>query len=403
MSAMPRRRRWRRWLAAAAVILLLALGGLAALIVSEWTYLKRLHHYSQGLPTPVEWFVPKEPVAGAPAPLELPSIGAGEAGLRPEAVAAAAEAALGKNASAFLVLRDGKVVEERYAPGRRREDWTDSASMMKTVTALLIGIAVAEGRIRSVDEPASTYLNEWAGDGRRAITVRHLLQMRSGLRPEGEYEDPFSDACYLALGTDLDSIVRNIPLVDEPGARFDYNNANFQALGLLLERATGRRFADYLSEELWKPLGNGPAAVWLDRAGGRARTFGFLFAAARDWARVGLLILNRGRAGERQVLGEEWIRFMSSPSPPEATYGAGLYLGPDDPEDPPFAAPDTVVLNGRHKQRVYVVPSRGLVIVRVGPQVKVKGWNDSFLPNLLVQELEGPGPAAGAPGSGAPR
>src|SRR5207244_2114261 len=132
----------------------------------------------------------------------------GEMALRPDAVSNAVHYAMNGNTYGFLVLQDGRIVEERYAAGHGPDRWTDSASMMKTITALLVGIAIAEGKIPSVDEPASTFLREWTKDDRRKITIRHLLQMCSGLRPEGEYEDPFSDACYLALGTDLDYVVR---------------------------------------------------------------------------------------------------------------------------------------------------------------------------------------------------
>ena len=382
------KRGWSWWkrLAVIAVAVLFLLGiGVATMVVSEWTYLQRLSHFSQQLPTPVEWFEPTETVAGVPTPKPLPKTNPGELPLRPDSISNAVHYAMSGNASSFLILCAGSIVEECYAPNHGPDRWTDSASMMKTITALLVGIAIGEGKIPSVDEPASTYITEWSKDGRKQITIRHLLQMCSGLRPEGKYEDPFSDACYLALGTDLDYVLRNIPLVREPGRQFDYNNANFQALGLVLERATGRRFADYLSEKLWRPLGNAGAAVWMDQPGRRARTFGFLFATARDWARVGLLILNQGRVGDEQIVPAEWIRFMCEPSPMEKGYGAGVYLSPDDPEDPPFAAQDTIVINGRNKQRVYILPSRQLVIVRVGPQVRVKPWNDSFLPNAFVE------------------
>jgi CubicO group peptidase (beta-lactamase class C family) len=110
------------------------------------------------------------------------------------------------------------------------------------------------------------------------------------------------DAAYLALGTDLRYVVDHIPAVDEPGTRFDYINVNFQALGYVLEAATGRRFASLLSEKLWKPLGAADAALWLDRQRGDARTFGYLFAEPEDWARVGLMLLHDGQWNGRQVV-----------------------------------------------------------------------------------------------------
>ena len=118
--------------------------------------------------------------------------------------------------------------------------------------------------------------------------------MHAGLKPMGEYEEPYSDASYLALGTDSRYVVDNVPAVEEPGRRYDYNNVNFQVLGVVLEAATGRRYADYLSEKLWKPIGASDAAVWLDREGGTARTFGYLFARTEDWCGSGCSCSMRG-------------------------------------------------------------------------------------------------------------
>src|SRR4051794_12345791 len=180
--------------------------------------------------------------------------------------------------------------------------------MLKSVTALLIGVAIGEGKIGSLDDPAATWIPAWRGDRRRGITLRHLLQMHAGLRPMGEYEEPYSDASYLALGTDSRHVVDNILAVAEPGQRFDYNNVNLQALGVVLEEATGRRYAEYLSEKLWKPIGAGDAAVWLDREGGTARTFGYLFARPEDWARLGLLLLHEGRCDGKPVVPPAFVR-----------------------------------------------------------------------------------------------
>jgi CubicO group peptidase (beta-lactamase class C family) len=291
------------------------------------------------------------------------------------------------NSSALLVLHRGQIILERYWQDHGPDKWSNSASMAKTLTALLIGIAIAEGHIPTVDEPAATFLPKWARDARRKITLRHLIQMHSGLRPMGDYQDPFTDACYLALGTDARYVVDACPAVCEPNQQMDYNNVNFQALGLLIEQATERPYTDYLSEKLWVPVGNRDAAIALDRPGGVPRTFGFVFATVHDWARVGLLIQNAGRVDARQVVPSEWIRLMCEPSPTEISYGGGLYTGPDGQYDP-FLAPDTVVLNGHSKQRVYVSPSRELVIVRVGENAK--NWDDSRLPNLIVAGIQCP-------------
>jgi CubicO group peptidase (beta-lactamase class C family) len=184
-------------------------------------------------------------------------------------------------------------------------------------------------------------------------------------------------------------VVDNVPAVAEPGERFDYNNVNFQALGGVLEAATGRRYAEYLSEKLWKPIGAGDAAVWLDRVGGSARTFGYLFADPRDWARLGLLLLHEGECAGRPVVPKAFIREMLKPSPAGPTYGLGIWLANDEhqrrEEEAPFAAPGIFYLDGRFKQRVYIVPSHDLVIVRVGENAR--GWEESALPNAVLKAL----------------
>ncbi len=377
----------RRLRLAAGILFLLAVVAGGALLASEWTYIQRLRHYPAKPVTDIDWYQPKEKVPGGVV-ADIPVAAAGEIQIDSTAISNAVRYAEQKKSAALLIVHQGKLLAEKYWQGQTTNRWTDSASMAKTIAALLIGIAINEGKIRSLEEPAGNYLPEWSKDARRKITIRHLLSMHSGLRPDGEYEDPFSDACYLALGTDLRAVVRNIPAVSAPGETNDYNNANYQALGFVLEAATGQRYATYLSEKLWKPLGNADGALWLDKKGGSARTFGYVFATARDWARVGLLILNQGQSNGRQVVPARWIKQLTTASPTDPDYGHGIWIGsskgsrrPD--HDEPFAADDVVYLDGRNKQRVYIVPSRQLVIVRVGEQAR--GWDEAYLVNVLVR------------------
>jgi len=311
-------------------------------------------------------------------------------GIRADALARAADYAERKNSSALLVVHDGEVVAEHYWRGHDAGSVTNSMSMAKTVVGLLVGIAIDEGKIASVDEPAAKYLTEWAGDGRRRITVRHLLQMASGLADAEHDDDPFSPVGRMYLGSDALAAVAKTPLAFEPGTRFDYNSIATQALSVVLERATGKRYAEYLSEKLWLPLGASDASVWLDREEGHAKTFCCLFTTARDWARVGLLILNEGRVGGRQVVPSAWVREMLTPSPREEDYGYQIWLGRQgsrrgDREEE-FLAGDVIYLDGKFKQRVYVVPSRKLVVVRLGEQAR--GWDDAHLVNAVLRGLE---------------
>jgi len=348
---MNNRKKWswrKRLLLSLLATMGLAVAAISIFIASEWTFIQRFWYFKKELPTPPEWYEPRQIVRGAPRPRDLPSANAAAVGISTNALQKALEKAIAGNALSFLVLKNGALVTEYYAAGHGPHRWTDSASMMKTVTALLIGIAITEGQIHSVDDPASLYFPPWARDQRKEITIKNLLQMHSGLRPEGEYEDPFSDACYLALGTDARYVVENCPLTEKTGSRFDYNNINFEALGLILQNATKRPFSEFMSEKLWAPLGNSNAALWLDHTDGVPRTFGFCFATARDWARLGQLILDRDKIDDRQLVPAAWIDFMCSPSPHEPTYGAGLYIAVDNAEDPPFAYAGIVDLRACH-------------------------------------------------------
>ena len=376
--------RLRRFVRISVCLALVCLLVVALLALSERTFLARMFTYPENQVTTVDWYSPREPVRGTAGAEELPS--SVKTSLGTEAIERAAAYAESKNSSALLILHRGEIVGERYWRGHHRDAQTNSMSMAKTVVALLIGAAIADGKIRSVDEPASTYLTEWARDGRSRITIKHLLQMASGLGNGEHYEDPFSDVGYMYLGTDSLYIVSGAKVVAAPGTVFDYNSINTQALSVVLERATGRRYADYLGEKLWGPIGAGEASVWLDEEGGAAKCFCCLFATARDWARVGLLILNGGESGGHQVIPAAWIAEMTTSSALEPDYGYQIWLGNQgirrEDHEEPFLAPGVAYLDGRFKQRVYVVPSHELVIVRVGENAR--GWDEAVLVNTLV-------------------
>jgi CubicO group peptidase (beta-lactamase class C family) len=376
-----------RWaLIAAGGLAFAGLVGLAGLVALEWTYIQRLRHHPANPITDVDWYQPREPVAGA-YDSALPRKAPQACGMQSDALEAAATLADTKNASALLVARPDAIVLERYWRGQHPDGVTNSASMAKTITALLVGIALDEGLLPSLDEPAASWLPAWKRDARKKISLRHLLQMHSGLRPMGEYTDPFSDAAYLAFGTDLRYVVDHIPAVEEPGVRFDYNNVNYQALGAVLEAATGGRYAEWLSQKLWKPLGSHEAWLWLDRERGDAHTSGFMFAIPEDWARVGLCLLHDGMWNGRQLVSRGFLQEMKRPSPSEPRYGLGIWLAHNPYQakqnEEKFSDEATFYLDGHAKQRVYISPTASIVVVRVGENAK--GWDEAALPNAVLR------------------
>jgi CubicO group peptidase (beta-lactamase class C family) len=394
---MKARWRWAKWL----FVVLGALVSLGVLVLItlvwwEWTYIDRLRHFPKNdLITNVAFYTPREPIPGGNG-ARLPRATPDLAGMSAEGLEEAAKLADANNASALLVVRGGSVVLERHWRGHRPGEPTNSASMAKTVTSLLVGIAVGEGAIPSLDEPAARWIAAWRSDARQKITLRHLLQMHSGLRPMGAYEEPFSDASYLALGTDMRYVVDNVPAVAEPGTKFDYNNVNFQALGFVIEASTGKRYATYLSEKLWKPLGASDASVWLDREGGSAHASGFIFADPEDWAKIGLMLLHDGEWNGRQIVPRSYLKEMLRPSPTESVYALGIWLANNEhqakEEEQPFETSGIFYLDGHSKQRVFIVPGKDLVIVRVGENGR--GWDEAALPNAVLRALKVPVAAA---------
>lgn len=302
---------------------------------------------------------------------------------------------------ALLVWHAGDLVLEDYGPGVTASDGLPAFSMAKSVLGLMTGVALEAGAIRSIDDPVGRHLGEWSGDSRGEITLRQLLQMRSGLKlyslAAGEPQ-----AMEMAVGSRVSETALATPLERTPGGQFQYANVNSQILGMALDAAFRRSglggYAEVLQSRLWGPLGQGAAILELERTGGQPRYFAGLEARARDWLRLGRLFADGGRVGSRQVVPEAWLGAMSEPSPhpvyglhlwrgapwtPRRAYGPGD--GPTALCDDPYDAGDMIFFDGAGGQRVYISRERRLVIVRLG--APSWAWEDSALPNLVTRNL----------------
>ncbi|MEO7386314.1 MAG: serine hydrolase, partial [Gammaproteobacteria bacterium] len=351
-------------------------------------------------------FRPTAAVGGGPV-LVLPMARSDDVTVSSAALREAERYAAEFDSYALIVVHHGVVQSEWYAPGWDRNRLTQSQSMMKTLAALAMGAAMADGYIKSVDEPVATYLPEWAGDPRGAISIRNLLQMESGLAHARFTLNPFAqDSAFRFLNSsDRAAIYLRTPAVMPPAREFDYNDLDAALVGLILQRATGQPFNKWLDEKIWRPMGGQRAQVWLDRQGegATAMTACCMLAPAMDWVRVGLLMKDRGMVHGVQVLPAAWLDEMTTPSPVYAGYGYFTWLGggigdkrlgPDDRERPqsePFLAPDLFMLLGRGGQRVYVSRVLDLIVVRLGPHNGMEplksGWDNSRLPNIVVRGI----------------
>jgi CubicO group peptidase (beta-lactamase class C family) len=300
---------------------------------------------------------------------------------------------------ALLIYHRDKLILEHYYPGYDAATISSSASMHKSVLALLIGLAIEQGAIASVNEPAATYITEWANDERSKITIKQLLQQTSGIDFPSFGLNPTGSFFKFFLGDDVTAITLSQPLLAEPGMQFDYTSVGPETLGILLERATGQKYADYLEANLWQKLGVDDASVQLDREGGMARTFCCLNATARSWLKIGLLHLYKGRLNGAQIVPTDWMLDVVKPGVHEPNYGYLTWLGTEYKEQQrynrkgaesvyhsaPYVMDDLIYFDGFGGQRVYIIPSEELVIVRTG-DVSLD-WDDAYVPNTIMSGL----------------
>ena len=358
------------------------------------------------LSTDQDWWTPIDPVVGAETPQPLPIAAPEDRTISEEAFTKVVNWLEDKNSIGLVVVHKGQVQFEHYWPGYDETTVADTASMHKSLMGLMYGFALKDGSLPSLDIPVSTYLTEWEGDPRGDITIRQMMQHTSGLTIDPFSMNPFSRTAELFYGGDITKVALETERAEDPGTRFQYASINSQLLGIILERATGKRLAAYESEHIWKPLGGGKANLVLDREGGIARTFCCFRTTAREWARLGILLANKGKMGETQIVPEDWMETWLTPSPLNPQYGLQVWLGTDFtgsrtyhqktslaiPHDEPIKAPDMFYFDGANGNRLYVIPSQELVIVRSGNFNM--NWEESFIPNTLIDGIENYIPAS---------
>jgi len=296
-------------------------------------------------------------------------------------------------ATGLLVARGDTILVERYQYARHERHRFTSWSMAKTVTAMLIGMAIAEGHIRSVDDPAAAYVPALAGTEYGRTSLRHLLQMSSGVRFVEEYTEN-DDVSRLVVDTfrqigsgGVEAVTPFNVRIAPSGTRFYYASVETQVLGLVLRNAVGRPVADYLQEKIWQPMGAEADATWLiDRAGQEA-TYCCLNAVLRDYARLGLLLAHDGHWRGRQIIPAAWIKEATivrpgQPQPTTGRYGYQVWILAGERR--------MFVLRGIRGQAIFVDPASRLVMVHtaVRKQPRDPGIREeNALWRGLVQEL----------------
>jgi CubicO group peptidase (beta-lactamase class C family) len=231
----------------------------------------------------------------------------------------------------FLIAKGDAILIERYQYGRTDKQRLASFSMAKTITALLIGIAVEEGAIRSIDEPAEAYVPGLKGSEYGRTPIKALLQMSSGVAFREVYTDAQSDIATLARLTLGQAPGGSLPAVKQfnarltpPGVRFSYASSESLVLGLVLAHATRRTIANYAREKLWEPLGAEADATWNMDATGQEITYAYVNAVLRDWARLGLMLAHDGVWAGKQVVPRAWLLAATSIAPQDSHLRLGM-------------------------------------------------------------------------------
>lgn len=265
--------------------------------------------------------------------------------------------------SGVVVLKDGKIVLERYGLDRKpSERWT-SFLVAKSVTATLVGAAIKDGKIKSLDDAVTNYIPELKGGAYEGVTVRQLLTMTSGVKWNEDYTDLNSDVARAGVTpgepgmNPIVSYMRKLPREAAPGAKFVYKTGETDLAGILVSNAVGKSLSQYLSEKIWAPYGMEQDAIWVNDAAGHERGGCCMSMTARDYARLGQFMLEGGKVDGKDILPAGWVADATRahqsfpPGGVETGYGYFWWI-----IDGGYAA------EGIFGQQIFIYPAQKLVI-----------------------------------------
>ncbi len=359
--------------ASGALMLSLGIGFLAA----DWPFLHRIWQLeSDGTAGRVLAELPVATIAGATSGAFFPLAGPGERTLDDETLAQAAAWAEANGSAALLVLHRGRLQFERYWHGLARESPYPALGLSRSLLAIAYGRALLEGRISSLDASIDQWIGEWRGEPRGAITLRQLLWNVSGLEQPApdNWRARLGKSGRLRYGTETVRAALSFGLAHEPGTHFALSRVDAQLLGIVLERASGARYAQVIEHSFWDAIGAGAAQVRVDRPGGMAAVFDGVRAAPGDLLRLGALLAGDDGAGGGALLPKDWTREMAQGSVPNPRHGLEAWgLG------------DGGLLMAADGRALWVWPGEQLVVLRLGPAAP--GWDPAALPRILRRGL----------------
>lgn len=281
---------------------------------------------------------------------------------------------------AYVIIKNDSVWFENYYDGFDANSMTNSFSMAKSYVSALLGKALMEGHIKSLDQPVGDFLPEFKDGLAAKLTVGDLSSMASGTDWEEAYYSPLSITTRAYFDDDLDKVINGLKVVDEPGQAYTYSSGDTQMLAMVLERATGKKLYDYLTESFWEPLGSENATLWQvdSEAHDMVKAYCCIASNAKDFARLGKLYKDHGKWQGKQLLDSAFVARSIKPRFPESPeYGYGMWL--KNMGDKEF-----FMMRGHLGQYVIVEPNDNVIIVRLGHS---KGPGDAiatFTPDIFT-------------------
>ena len=267
-----------------------------------------------------------------------------------------------RKTKSFLVIKNDSILFEKYYDGHKQTDISNSFSVAKSIVTSMMGKAIMEGKIKSLDQPVSDFFEEYKNGLASELTVGDLASMSSGMKWNEKYYSVINITSESYFTNDLRSVIFRQEIENKPGQSFRYSSGDTQLLAMVIEKATGTSLSDYLSQKFWSPMGAESLALWQidSKESGMEKAYCCIAATARDFARFGKLYIDKGKWGDTEILDSSFVELSLKPvfyNSPFYGYGWWLYE---------YEGKKVFTMNGHRGQFVISFPDENIIIVRQG-------------------------------------
>ena len=267
-----------------------------------------------------------------------------------------------RKTKSFLVIKNDSILFEKYYDGHKQTDISNSFSVAKSIVTSMMGKAIMEGKIKSLDQPVSDFFEEYKNGLASELTVGDLASMSSGMKWNEKYYSVINITSESYFTDDLRSVILGQEIENKPGKGFRYSSGDTQLLAMIIEKATGTSLSDYLSQKFWGPMGAENLALWQidSEESGMEKAYCCIAATARDFARFGKLYIDKGKWGDTEILDSSFVELSLNPVFDDSPfYGYGWWLYE-------FEGKKVFTMNGHRGQFVISFPDENIIIVRQG-------------------------------------